>query len=84
MTMPSTLNISLEEEQKSWLNSRREAGGFASYSDVVRSLIRREQEREHAELLEQFRAMEQDGSNEPEPAADVLRMVKQVKKSRRA
>jgi hypothetical protein len=32
--MPITLNISLAAEQKSWLNARREAGGFASQSDV--------------------------------------------------
>jgi putative addiction module CopG family antidote len=81
--MPSTLNISLAEEQKGWLNSRREAGGFSSQSDVVRDLIRSEQEREKAALLKQFRQMEPDGSNEAEPA-EVLAMVKKVKKSRRA
>jgi antitoxin ParD1/3/4 len=84
VSMPSTLNISLEDEQKGWLNSRREAGGFSSFSDVVRNLIRNEQEREQQALLKEFRAMESDGSNEPEPAADVSRLVKQVKKSRRA
>ena len=82
--MPSTLNISLADEQKGWLNSRREAGGFASSSDVVRDLIRSEQEREKALLLNQFRRMETEGSNEAEPAADVLKLVRQVKKARRA
>jgi len=48
--MPITLNISLAEEQKGWLNSRRETGGFSSQSDVVRDLIRSEQEREKAAL----------------------------------
>jgi putative addiction module CopG family antidote len=81
--MPITLNISLAEEQKGWLNSRREAGGFSSQSDVVRDLIRSEQEREKAALLKQFRQMEPDGSNEAEPA-EVLAMVKKVKKARRA
>lgn len=82
--MPSTLNISLADEQKGWLNSRREAGGFASSSDVVRDLIRSEQERETAMLINQFRRMETEGSNDSEPVADVLAMVKQVKKARRA
>ena len=81
--MAITLNISLAEEQKSWLNSRREAGGYASQSDVVRDLIRSEQEREKQALLTQFRQMEQDGSSEVEPA-EVLTLVKQVKKARRA
>jgi antitoxin ParD1/3/4 len=81
--MPITLNISLAEEQKGWLNSRREAGGFSSQSDVVRDLIRNEQEREKAALLKQFRQMEPDGSNEAEPA-EALAMVKKVKKARRA
>jgi putative addiction module CopG family antidote len=81
--MPITLNISLAEEQKGWLNSRREAGGFSSQSDVVRDLIRSEQEREKAALLKQFRQMEPDGSNEAEPA-EVLALVKKVKKARRA
>ena len=81
--MPITLNISLAEEQKGWLNSRREAGGFSSQSDVVRDLIRSEQEREREALLKQFREMEPDGSDAVEPAS-VLAMVKKVKKARRA
>jgi Arc/MetJ-type ribon-helix-helix transcriptional regulator len=56
--MPSTLNISLTDEQKGWLNSRREAGGFASSSDVVRDLIRSRQEQERESLLKEFQRME--------------------------
>jgi len=82
--MASTLNISLTDEQKGWLNSRREAGGYASASDVVRDLIRSQQESERKRLEQQFRALETDGSNEPEPVADVLARVKHVKKARRA
>ena len=43
--MANTMNISLSEEQKGWLQSRRAAGGFASTSDVVRDLIRPPRER---------------------------------------
>lgn len=81
--MADTLNISLESEQKSWLNNRRELGGYSSASDVVRALIRTEQEREQAAILKEFRDMESDGSNEPEPEAAVLKRVKFVKKARR-
>jgi putative addiction module CopG family antidote len=82
-SMTNTLNISLSEEQKSWLNSRRQAGGFASTSDVVRDLIRSRQEKEQAELLERFRRLDGDGSDEAEPTKAVLKIVKRVKKERR-
>lgn len=82
--MANTLNISLSEEQKNWLNSRREAGGFASTSDVVRDLIRSRQEQEQAELLERFKELETDGADEAEPTEAILKIVKQVKKERRA
>ena len=82
--MANTLNISLSEEQKDWLNSRREAGGFASTSDVVRDLIRSRQEKERAELLERFNQLDGDGSDKAEPTEPVLRIVKRVKKDRRA
>jgi antitoxin ParD1/3/4 len=82
--MANTLNISLSEEQKVWLESRREAGGFASTSDVVRDLIRSRQEKEQAELLERFRQLDGDGSAQAEPKEAVLKIVRRVKKERRA
>ncbi len=82
--MANTLNISLSEEQKAWLYSRREAGGFASASDVVRDLIRGRQEEEEAELLERFRQLEGDGAEGAEPTEALLKIVKRVKKERRA
>jgi antitoxin ParD1/3/4 len=77
------MNISLTDEQKSWLNSRREAGGFSSASDVVRELIRTRQEQEQAELRRQFERLDVRGSDEPEPKS-VLQIVRRVKKERRA
>ena len=82
--MANTLNISLSEEQKGWLNSRREAGGFASTSDVVRELIRSRQEKEQSELLKRFQQLDRDGSEEAEPVETVLKIVRRVKKERRA
>jgi Arc/MetJ-type ribon-helix-helix transcriptional regulator len=84
MVMANTLNISLSKEQKIWLISRREAGGFASTSDVVRDLIRSRQEKEQTELLEHFQQLDGDGSAEAEPNEAVLKIVKRVKKERRA
>jgi Arc/MetJ-type ribon-helix-helix transcriptional regulator len=74
--MANTLNISLSEEQKGWLNARREAGGFASTSDVVRDLIRNRQEKEQAELFERFQQLDGDGSDAAEPTEAVLKIVK--------
>jgi antitoxin ParD1/3/4 len=82
--MANTLNISLSEEQKGWLNSRREAGGFASTSDVVRDLIRSRQEKEREELLQRFQQLDGDGASGAEPTDAVLKIVKRVKKERRA
>jgi len=48
--MPETLNISLAPGQLAWLKARKEQEGFATASDVVRDLIRRQQEMERAAL----------------------------------
>jgi Arc/MetJ-type ribon-helix-helix transcriptional regulator len=82
--MANTVNISLSEEQKGWLNARREAGGFASTSDVVRDLIRSRQELEEEQLRERFQQLEGEGEAGPEPIEAVLKIVKRVKKERRA
>lgn len=82
--MANTVNISLSEEQKDWLNARREAGGFASTSDVVRDLIRSRQELEEEQLRERFQQFEGEGEAGPEPIEAVLKIVKRVKKERRA
>lgn len=81
--MADTLNISLEAEQKGWLNNRKELGGYSSTSDVIRALIRTEQERERTALLERYKAMENEGSTDAEPEAAVLKIVQRVKKERR-
>ncbi len=73
MAVANTLNISLSEEQKRWLNSGREAGGFASTSDVVRDLIRTRQEKEQTELRERFQQLEGEGSEDAEPREAVLK-----------
>ncbi|GHF03621.1 antitoxin [Aliiroseovarius zhejiangensis] len=41
----TTMNISLPEQMKSWVESQSRSGRFANSSDYVRDLIRRDQER---------------------------------------
>ena len=42
----STMNVSLPDELKSFVDERVDHGGFGSTSEYVRDLIRRDQERE--------------------------------------
>jgi len=41
----ATMNVSLSEQMKSWVEQQSEGGCFANSSDCVRDLIRRDQER---------------------------------------
>ena len=48
----ATMNISLPDQMKEWVEAQAESGRYSNASDYVRDLIRRDQEREewHAEL----------------------------------
>ena len=50
----NSVNISLPATERAWLESRRDAGGFASTSDVVRDLIRQAQDAEQEHLHGEF------------------------------
>ncbi len=41
----ATMNVSLPEQMKSWVEQQSEDGRFSNSSDYVRDLIRRDQER---------------------------------------
>ncbi|SMX45182.1 type II toxin-antitoxin system ParD family antitoxin [Octadecabacter ascidiaceicola] len=41
----ATMNISLPEQMKAWVERQSEGGRFSNSSDYVRDLIRRDQER---------------------------------------
>lgn len=43
----STMNISLPEELKAYVDSRIKTEGFGSSSEYMRALIRRDRDREH-------------------------------------
>jgi antitoxin ParD1/3/4 len=47
----STMNVSLPDELKSFVDERVGQGGFGSTSEYVRELIRRDQERERLRNL---------------------------------
>ena len=81
--MPETLNISLAPGQLAWLKARKEQEGFATASDVVRDLIRRQQETERAALEAVFEKLKDDGAPGSEPVEDIMRVVHRVKNERR-
>ena len=61
----TTMNVSLPEELKAFVDTHAERGGYGSTSEFVRDLIRREQDRQ------QLRALLLDGATSPTgPIAD--------------
>ena len=42
----ATMNISLPDQMKEWVEAQSESGRYSNASDYVRDLIRRDQERE--------------------------------------
>jgi antitoxin ParD1/3/4 len=51
----ATMNISLPDAMKTWVEEQVESGRYANSSDVIRDLVRKEQERADArEKLDQM------------------------------
>jgi antitoxin ParD1/3/4 len=63
----ATMNVSLPDPMKTWIEARMKDGRFSNTSDYVRHLIRRDQERAHA--IEALQQAIDEGlkSGEPEP-----------------
>jgi antitoxin ParD1/3/4 len=61
----STMNVSLPDELKSFVDQRVDHGGFGSTSEYVRELIRRDRERERLRDL-----MLDGAASPPGPLAD--------------
>ena len=63
----ATMNVSLPDPLKQWVEFRAGNGSFSNASDYVRHLIRRDQEREQARLMLQQAIDEGLTSGEPQP-----------------
>lgn len=59
LTGMTTMNVSLPDELKTFVDSQTQRGGYGSTSEFVRELIRREQDRQ------QLRALLLDGASSP-------------------
>lgn len=51
----TTLNISLPDNMKTWINQRVTGGDYSNISDYIRSLIRRDQEQLQAQQAQDAR-----------------------------
>lgn len=61
----TTMNVSLPDEMKAFVDEQAERGGYGSTSEFIRDLIRREQDRQ------QLRSLVLDGASSPAgPIAD--------------
>jgi Arc/MetJ-type ribon-helix-helix transcriptional regulator len=78
--MVKTLNISLTQEQLTWVKGKKEQRGFASASDVVRDLIRREQEKEAAELEAEFEALAKRSDPGSPPVEQIVATSRKARK----
>ena len=63
----ATMNVSLPDPMKTWVEARLKDGSFSNTSDYVRHLIRRDQER--AQAIKALQSAIDDGvkSGDPEP-----------------
>ncbi|MCR8548972.1 type II toxin-antitoxin system ParD family antitoxin [Salipiger sp. P9] len=63
----ATMNVSLPDPMKSWVEARTRDGRYSNVSDYVRDLIRRDQSRQQA--VEEIQALIDEGleSGTPQP-----------------
>jgi antitoxin ParD1/3/4 len=63
----ATMNVSIPDPMKAWVEERTRGGSFSNTSDYVRHLIRRDQERSQAVAQLQAAITEGLESGEPRP-----------------
>ena len=63
----ATMNVSLPDQMKDWVEKQSETGRYANSSDYVRDLIRRDQERAQALAELQQVVDEAIASGPPQP-----------------
>lgn len=63
----ATMNVSLPDPMRAWVESRTGDGRYSNASDYVRDLIRKDQERQSAIAVLQAAVAEGIKSGEPQP-----------------
>jgi antitoxin ParD1/3/4 len=74
----ATMNISLPDQMKTWVETQAKTGRYGNASDYVRDLIRRDQEYQNKRdtLIRALTAGENSGVSERMPE-DIWRAIKQ-------
>ena len=81
LPVAATLNISLSPDQVAWVKSRKDEAGFASASDVIRDLIRRERDKELTAVEAEFDKMDREnGAEGPAPVEEIVSKVRKIRK----
>lgn len=70
----ATMNVSIPDPMKDWVQGQIETGKYANASDYVRDLIRRDQEK--VEVLRQALLEGERSGVSPRKAEDIMRDVK--------
>lgn len=63
----ATMNVSLPEAMKAWVERQADGGLYGNASDYIRDLIRRDQQRKEAIATLQAAVIEAVESGEPQP-----------------
>ncbi|WP_294533777.1 type II toxin-antitoxin system ParD family antitoxin [uncultured Rhodoblastus sp.] len=63
----ATMNVSLPDPMKAWVERQAESGLYGNASDYIRDLIRKDQERKEALAVLQAAITEGLASGEPQP-----------------
>lgn len=79
----ATMNVSLPDQMKEWIEAQVRSGRYANVSDFVRDLVRDAQDRQAA--LEEFDRLvveAEAGGTSPRSAADILAAAREEARAR--
>ena len=82
MSNRTTMNVSLPEPMRAWVDSRVESGAYANASDYVRDLIRHDQEQQKdqidAEAMSAIRkGIDEIKAGRTKPAEDIFKRLEE-------
>lgn len=78
----ATMNISLPDPMKDWVNAQTETGRYSNASDYVRDLIRQDQER--AEKVRQLQRLIDEGLASGVSEAGIEEIMTRARQAARA
>ena len=80
----ATMNVSLPDAMKNWVEERSRSGRYSNASDYVRDLIRRDKERVEADRFARLKAELARAFSAPEASYEILDADAVIARNRRA